>query len=95
MTEAHEQSAVDAQGKTNRFLFLFALGFVLVVVGIIVIAASALLSGNGSGSYGIVIFIGPIPIVIGGGPEGPWLILFGLVLAILSMTVFVFIRKKL
>lgn len=95
MAKAHRQFAVGAQGKTNRFLFLFALGFVLVVVGIIILAASALLSGSASGSYGIVIFVGPIPIAIGGGPEGPWLIVFGLILAIMSMAVLVSMRKKL
>ena len=95
MAEGRIQPEVGARPRTNRLLLLFALGFVLVVAGIIVLVASAFLSGGGSGSYGIVIFIGPIPIVIGGGPEAPWLILFGLLFAALSILIVVFMRKEL
>jgi uncharacterized membrane protein len=95
MAEGHIQTEIGARLKTNRLLLLFALGFVLVIAGMIVLVASAFLSSGGSESYGVVIFIGPIPLVIGGGPEALWLILFGLMLATLSITILVFMRKKL
>ena len=94
MAEGQTKLGVGGQLRTDRLLFLFALGFVLVVAGMIVLVASAFLSGAGSGSYGIV-FIGPIPVIIGGGPGAQWLILFGLLVAVLSIVIVVFMRKKL
>ena len=65
-----------------------------VLAGVIVLVAATFLSGGGSESYGIVIFIGPIPIVIGSGPGAPWLILFAVILASLSIAFLLLMRKK-
>jgi len=75
------------------FLFLF-LGFALVFAGIIIVLVAAVLSGSGSASFGGVIFIGPFPIVIGAGPEASLMVLFGIILAVLSVIVFLVMSRR-
>jgi len=91
-----ERVMFDASNKSTRVssvLVLFMLGFFIVLAGIVILAVATLASG-GSSSIGGVIFIGPIPIVFGAGPQAVWLILFAIVLAALSITVFVLTRKR-
>jgi len=59
------------------------IGFFLVLIGIAVIIAASL-SGdqNGSASMGTVIFIGPLPVVLGVGPSMSWLIIVFIILAV-------------
>ena len=70
------------------------LGFALVFAGIIIVLVAAVLSGSGSASFGGVIFIGPFPIVIGAGPEASLMVLFGIILAVLSVIVFLVMRRR-
>ena len=83
----------DEATGLSRALALFLFGFFIVLLGIIILAVATLASG-GSASYGGVIFIGPIPIVFGAGPQATWLILFAIVLSALSIIVFVLTRKR-
>jgi uncharacterized membrane protein len=86
------QGSDESTGIT-RVLALFVLGFLIVLLGIIILAVATLVSG-GSASYGGVIFIGPIPIVFGAGPQATWLISFAIVLAALSIIVFLLMRRN-
>jgi len=61
-------------------LLLSIIGFVITTIG----TANEII-GSPSPSTGIVIFIGPIPIVIGSGPQGPILIITGLIIAALMI----------
>jgi uncharacterized membrane protein len=88
--EAEEDSTVP-----SRFFLLFVAGFVLVFIGVLVVIAALALGGNGSANTGIVIFIGPFPIVLGAGPDAAWLILMGVILAAISVVLFVVMRRKL
>lgn len=72
---------------------LFVLGFSIVLLGIIILAVATFVSG-GSASYGGVIFIGPIPIVFGAGPQASWLISWAIVLAALSIIVFLLMWRR-
>ena len=92
---ADEKSENDDEGVmvSNRFFMLLILGFAFVIVGIIIILATAVFN-SGSTSFGGVIFIGPFPIVFGAGPDTAWLITIGIVLAILSIIVFVIMRRR-
>ena len=74
-------------------LVLFMLGLFIVLLGIVILAVATLASG-GSVSYGGIIFIGPIPIVFGAGPQATWLILFAIMIAALSIIVFLLTRKR-
>ena len=58
---------------------LLILGIVIIFVGITIMALG---SAQGPSSTGIVIFIGPIPIIFGSGPQSGELILIGLVICI-------------
>lgn len=83
----------NKSAKVSSVLGLYMLGFFIVLLGIVILIVATLISG-GSASYGGVIFIGPIPIVFGAGPQATWLILFAIVLAALSVVVFLLTRKR-
>ena len=78
---------------SSSLFLLLILGFVLVVVGMAVILVAAVL-GGGSASGGVVIFIGPFPIVIGAGPDVSWIVLFSVILAVLSVVMFLVLNRK-
>lgn len=79
---------------SHRFFLFLILGFILVFAGVIIVLVAAALSGGGSASFGGVIFIGPFPIVIGAGPEASLMVLFGIILAVLSVIVFLVMRGR-
>ena len=94
---AQEEAAnlAEPEPQTSQRLFaLFVLGFFIVLAGIVVIMVAAMLSSSGSASFGGIIFIGPIPIVIGTGPSAQWLIPFAMILAGLSIVMLLITRKR-
>ena len=78
---------------SSRLFWLLVLGIVVVLVGIVVLAVASSVSG-GSSSTGIVIFIGPFPIVFGSGPNSTWLIIIGLILAVLTVAFFIVMNRR-
>jgi uncharacterized membrane protein len=78
---------------SSRLLSLLLLGIALVSVGLVVLFVAMLVLG-GSGSIGGVIFIGPIPIVFGAGPNAEWLIAVGLAISIISVVLFAFMYRR-
>jgi len=70
------------------------LGIVLIFVGLAVIISTAVLFGSGSLSFGAVIFIGPFPIAVGAGPSATWLILIGVIIAVISVLLFVIMSRR-
>jgi len=84
----------NGSNKPQRPLMLLFLGFFIALLGIVILTITALLTSGSSTSFGIVIFIGPIPIVVGAGPEAQWLILFAIILAVLSIIMFIAMRKQ-
>jgi uncharacterized membrane protein len=87
--------AVD-EGVTmsSRLFLLLISGFVLVFVGIAVIVVASALYCGGSVSGGVVIFIGPFPIVVGAGPDVSLIILVSVILAVLSVVVFLVMNRR-
>ena len=83
-----EKASNSSSGMTNRLLAFLFLGMTLFFIGVAVLVIAVVVLG-GSGSVGGVIFIGPIPIVFGGGPNSAWLILVSLIVATLSIVLFV------
>jgi len=79
--------------KFQKFLMLLIVGFFIVFVGIILVFA-AFLFGEGSLNFGAIIFIGPFPIVVGAGPEAPLMVLFAITIAVLSIIMFLIIRRE-
>lgn len=63
--------------------------------GVIVLVVAALIGGGESSvSTGVVIVVGFIPIVIGSGPYAFFAILIAVVLTIISLAVFVWMRRQ-
>jgi uncharacterized membrane protein len=90
-TKENEVEGVELSGRLYVFLIL---GIALVFIGIAVLMVASMLLG-GSGSVGVIIFIGPFPIVFGSGPNAVWLILIGIILATLSIILFLVMNRRL
>jgi uncharacterized membrane protein len=75
-------------------LKLFLLGFALIFLGMIFLIASSILYGNIQTTTGVVIFVGPIPIILGSGPHSFLAILLATILTILAIIFFLQMRKK-
>ena len=75
-------------------LSLMFIGIFLILLGAIIMAFASFsqVSSNASGS--IVIFIGPIPIVLGWGPYSPTLILISLIIVVLMILFVIFSMKS-
>jgi uncharacterized membrane protein len=93
--EKSQETVEEGVTASSRLLLFLVLGFVLVFVGITVILIAAVLYGGGSTSAGAVIFIGPFPIVIGAGPDVTLIVLFSIILAVLSVVVFLVMNRRL
>ena len=70
---------------SRKILILFVGGFLTVVAGIVILVISTALHSGAQTSFGTVIFIGPIPIVIGAGPGATWIIFAAIALAVVPI----------
>jgi uncharacterized membrane protein len=77
----------------QKFLLLFIIGFLMIFAGITILMITAVLSG-GQVNFGAIVFIGPIPIVVGVGPEATLIVLLAIILAVLSIIIFLTSRRK-
>jgi uncharacterized membrane protein len=75
-------------------MLLFLVGFFLMLAGIVVLMVAAMFQGNLSLSGAGVIFIGPIPIILGAGPHALWAIVLALVLTVIGFIMFFLLRKQ-
>ncbi len=66
----------------------------MILIGMILMIAASLTQGQGVTSGGAVILIGPIPIILGAGPESTWLILLGAIITAIAFVAFLLARKK-
>jgi len=96
MNKADDESQIAEEGITvsSRFFMYLILGFIFVFVGIVVILVAAVFYGSGSVSFGGVIFAGPFPIVIGAGPGATLIVLFGVILAVLSVIMYLVMSRR-
>jgi uncharacterized membrane protein len=78
----------------NRLLPLFFTGFVIVFIGMALMMMASLFSGAGQVSGGAVIFIGPIPIILGSGHFSLQLFVLAMVLTVIGVIFFVRTRKR-
>ncbi len=89
------QEIGDDETLPNRIMLVVAAGIILVFVGAMLILTSAALGGTGSNaSGGVVIFIGPIPIAFGTGPDAGVLILAGAFLAAICVVLVLLWRRR-
>ncbi|WP_455363625.1 TIGR00304 family membrane protein [[Eubacterium] cellulosolvens] len=74
--------------------WIFFASFAMILIGMILMVAASMTQGQGVTSGGAVILIGPIPIVLGGGPESGWLILLGAIVTVVAIAAFLLARRK-
>jgi uncharacterized membrane protein len=89
-TEAPEFRTMLPSGLSLIFLASFA----LVLIGMIVMMIASFSQGQGQGSGGAVILIGPIPIILGSGPESTWMILLAAIITAIALLAFLLTRRK-
>jgi uncharacterized membrane protein len=92
--EESTRLADDESVSGQKFLMLLVAGFSIMLLGMVITVVATLLSGGGSTSTGIIIFIGPIPLILGAGPQREWLILVSLILAIVTLTLLLIMRRR-
>jgi uncharacterized membrane protein len=73
---------------------LFFLGFALILIGTVILIASSIFYVKVQPTIGTIIFIGPIPIIIGTGPYSTFALLLATILTILGIVLFLLLRKK-
>jgi uncharacterized membrane protein len=93
ISEKNSNHINNEPNRPQKFLMLLVIGFFIIFVGIIILMVVALFYGKGSVNFGAIIFIGPVPIVVGAGPEATWMVLFAIILAVLSIIMFLIIRR--
>jgi len=89
------EQPITESNKPQKYLILFIIGFFIILLGIIILMVATMLYGKGSENFGAVIFIWPVPIVFGAGQQATWMILFAVILAVLSIIMFLIMRKGL
>lgn len=86
--------ANDKSSRPKKFLILLIIGFFIIFLGIIILMVATMLYSEGSVNFGGVIFIWFIPMVFGVGPEATWMIIFAIILAVLSIIMFLILRRE-
>jgi len=60
----------------------------------IVMMIASFMQGQGATSGGAVILIGPIPIILGGGPESNFLVIVAVIITAISLAAFLLARRR-
>ncbi len=84
---------VNDEPTIRKFFILFIIGFSIIFMGVIILMVAAMLCDD-SVNLGALIFIGPFPIVVGAGPKASLMILFSIILAVLSIIMFLLLRRE-
>ncbi|MCS7096778.1 MAG: DUF131 domain-containing protein [Nitrososphaerota archaeon] len=82
----------SGERQVKWFLMLFLTGFFMVLAGMALLTFTAFSNGDSVGVGGII-FIGPIPIVFGAGPEPHWLIIIATVLGVICMVMMLLMKR--
>jgi uncharacterized protein (TIGR00304 family) len=90
----NQETREEASKINVAATWLLVSGFVLMFTGIIILIAASVLQGNMDISGGGIVFIGPIPIIFGVGPNAYLAILLAAILTIIGFLVFFWLRKK-
>jgi uncharacterized membrane protein len=88
------EAGQEQESSSGLSVKLLLLGVVLTFVGVMVIVVSVLLSGDADVSGGAIIFVGPIPIILGAGTDAFLVIVLAVVLTIIGFIVFFWMRRQ-
>ena len=86
-------TADNTSTKQSYVFALFFLGCFLLIIGIAILLLAVVFSGR-SANFGGVIIIGPLPIVVGAGPEAKLMVILAIILTILSILMFLVVGKR-
>ena len=90
--QEYVQQGYEASATFPLFMKVFLAGFLLIFLGTIILMIAGLIGGI-SQSFGLVIFIGPIPIILGAGKYSLLAILLAVVLTIIGIVLFFLLRR--
>lgn len=88
------QAPEDSSAFPMGFSWIFLASFALILIGMILMMIASSTQGNGIASGGAVILIGPIPIILGNGPESNWLILLAAIITATALVASLLTRRK-
>ena len=88
-----EASSTPEFGQSESLFKLLTMGFFLVFIGMILVAVSFVFSG-GTASFGGIVFVGPLPIIIGAGPNYLFAIILAFFLTVFGLVAFILLRKR-
>jgi len=74
--------------------WIFLASLALIFIGMVVMVIASFTQGHGTTSGGAMILIGPIPIILGSGPESSWLILLAAIITAVALVVSLLTRRK-
>jgi len=86
-----EDDEPDEMPKAQTLLLA---GFFATLAGIIILIIAVVLYGGDSAGVGAIVFTGPIPLVIGTGPDTRWMILLAVNLTATTIMMFLIYRKE-
>lgn len=93
--EENSEDVTSKRAYLRVFLVLLVAGFLTFFVGMILLAvAASLLRQGNSASFGVIIFLGPFPIVVGAGPQRVLVLLIAVLIAVLTVTALLLVRKR-
>lgn len=74
--------------------WLFFIAFAMIMIGVLLTTYGSLTGLTGGVSSGVVILIGPIPIILGNGPYSLTIIAIAVILTIFGLAFYLFMRSK-
>ena len=72
---------------------VFLAGFILIFIGMMILMIAGLMGGI-SQSFGLIVFVGPIPIILGAGKYPLLAILLAIILTVLGIIMFILLKKQ-
>ena len=92
--DENAESEEKESRMSRKTLMLFVVGFLTIFAGAAVLMIAGVLYSGGQASFGTIIFIGPIPVVIGAGPGATWIVSVAIVLAVLTIVMFLVMQRQ-
>ena len=93
--EENSGKVTSERNHSRIFLALLAAGLVTFFIGTALLTvAASLLSHSSSINFGVIILLGPFPIVIGAGPEPLWTLFAAALFGVLTITALLLAYKR-
>jgi uncharacterized membrane protein len=73
---------------------LFFIAFAVITIGMMLMVLGSFIGSGGGVSGGAVIFIGPIPIILGSGPYSVAMIALAAILTVSALAFYLLFRRK-